>query len=141
MGDVQAGGFAAQVPQRVVDGGEADDRHALIPKEIQFLPGFGIQAAADARVHPDDEVSELADHLVNDRQATVVDGEDQALAGDALVGVEEGQDAIGGAEGAEDGGQDRRVDGEVDDLGAEAGDFHGGSPLIQARWMVTSPWR
>ena len=118
MGNVQPGGLAAQVPHRVVHRRQTDDRHALVSKKIQFFPSAGIQTAADTWVHADHEVFQLANHLVDHGQTAVVDREHEALAGDALIGVEECQHAIGGSQRTEDRGQDRRIDRQMHDLGA-----------------------
>jgi hypothetical protein len=98
VGDIQTGGAAAQVPQRHVHAGEAGDAHAGMAKEADIRPGALVKRRRHRRIEADQELFERADHVAQEFEAVAVDGEAQALAGDVLVGVDERQNRVGGAD-------------------------------------------
>ena len=97
-GDIQSGGAAAQVPQRSVHTGEAGDAHAGMAEEADIRPGAFVKRCRHRRIEADQERFERADHVAQDFEAGAVDSEAQALAGDALVGVDEHQNRVGRAD-------------------------------------------
>jgi len=105
-------------------------------EEANIRPGALVKRRRHRRIEADQERFERADHVAQDFEAGAVDGEAQALAGDALVGVDEHQDRIGRAD-FESRRQTRARQWQAHDFGAQCSYFHAHSPP-QARRTVAS---
>jgi len=91
VGDRLAERLALGVPQRGVDAGETEDRHALVAEEVEFAPHAVPEALGVADVLADQGGLQAVDHGAQHLDAPSAQGEQEALAGDADVGVDEDQ--------------------------------------------------
>ena len=91
VGDRLAERLALGIPQRGVDAGESEDRHALVAEEVELAPHPLPEALGVADIFAQEGRLQAVDHRAQHLDAPSAQGEQEALAGDADVGVDEDQ--------------------------------------------------
>ena len=120
---VELGGLAAQVPERVVDAGDADHRDTAAAQKADVAERARRKTAAELRVEPEHQRFEASHHLIDDGEALVVEREHQSFADETGIGLEKYQHAVGGAQ-LQGTAVDRRIERKMHDPGAQFCNLH-----------------
>ena len=130
--------LALGIPQRGVDGGQAEDRHALVAEEVEFAPQPVPHALGIADVLADDGRLQAGDHGFQHLDAAAALGEQEALAGDPDVGVDKDQDAADAVVGDAACVAGRPFERQLDDHSPEISDAH--RALLLTPCNTEPPW-